>query len=356
MWRFSGEIPLLSRILTNLKEPKSNFSQIPGISGDCQARISRSHAPMPSLDIVLVNWNAGRRLQRCISSIELAQQESFHIDRVIVVDNASSDGSEEGLQSAGLPLVVIPNETNRGFAAACNQGAEGSNADYLLFLNPDVVLEPCALGESVAFMQQPENARVGICGIQLLDATGSIARSCARIPRAGHFFAMATGLERIAPSRFPGALMEEWDHQASRAVEHVIGAFFLVRRSLFASLGGFDERFFVYLEDIDFSCRARQSGWNSYYLANVRAEHSGGGCSEQVKATRLFYSLRSRILYAYKHLSVMSATGVLLLTIFVEPVVRLGRALFRGSFTELAEVSDGYWKLWKCAAQGMRQS
>jgi N-acetylglucosaminyl-diphospho-decaprenol L-rhamnosyltransferase len=310
---------------------------------------------MPSLDIVIVNWNAGKRLQRCISSIATAQRESFNINRVVVVDNASSDGSLEGLQPVGLPLVVIANPANRGFAAACNQGAGESTADYLLFLNPDVVLEPCALEESVTLMQQPENARIGICGIQLINSTGEVARSCARIPRAAHFFAMATGLERIAQSRFPGALMEEWDHRSSCMVEHVIGAFFWVRRSLFSSLGGFDERFFVYLEDIDFSCRARQAGWNSYYLATVRAEHSGGGCSEHVKATRLFYALRSRILYAYKHLPATSATVVLLLTIVVEPVVRLGRALFRGSFAELAEVSDGYWKLWKCAAQGMRQ-
>jgi|SRR5579863_1232744 len=311
---------------------------------------------MPSLDIVIVNWNAGKQLQRCLSSIAAAQRQSFCVDRVIIVDNASSDGSLDRLQPAGLPLIVIANQANRGFAVACNQGAAGSTADYLLFLNPDVVLEPSALEESVVFMQQPENARVGICGIQLLNSTGEIARGCARFPSPAHFFAMATGLERIAPNRFPGAVMKEWDHQVSRKVDHVIGAFFMVRCNLFASLSGFDERFFVYLEDIDFSYRAWQSGWNSYYLATVRAEHSGGGCSEQVKATRLFYSLRSRIQYAYKHLSVTSATAVLLLTIFIEPVVRFGHALLRGSFAELAEVSDGYWKLWKCAAQGMRQS
>jgi N-acetylglucosaminyl-diphospho-decaprenol L-rhamnosyltransferase len=310
---------------------------------------------MPSLDIVIVNWNAGQQLQCCISSIAAGQRESFRIDRVVVVDNASSDGSLKGLQSVGVPLGVIPNATNRGFAAACNQGAAGSAADYLLFLNPDVVLEPCALEGSLAFMQQPKNARVGICGIQLCHSNGEIARGCARFPRAAHFFAMATGLERVAPSRFPGARMEEWDHQNSRTVDHVIGAFFLVRRELFTNLHGFDERFFVYLEDVDFSYRAWRSGWSSYYLATVRAEHNGGGCSQQVRAARLFYSLRSRILYAYKHLSVMSATGVMFLTAFVEPIVRLGRALFRGSFAELAEISDGYWKLWKCAAQGRRQ-
>jgi GT2 family glycosyltransferase len=301
---------------------------------------------MPSLDIVIVNWNAGHQLQRCISSIATARQESFCINRVIVVDNASSDGSIGRLQSAGLPLVVVSNLTNCGFAVGCNQGAEGSVAEYLLFLNPDVVPEPGSLEDPLAFMQQPENAKVGICGIQLLTSDEQIARSCARFPKARHLLAIAAGLDRIAPKCFPGAILEEWDHRESRSVDHVIGAFFLVRRSLFVSLGGFDERFFVYLEDLDFSYRAWQSGWSSYYLATVRASHIGGGCSRQVIATRLFYSLRSRILYAYKHLSVMGATAVLLVTAFVEPVIRLGYALIHGSFSEAAEVSDGYWKLW----------
>jgi N-acetylglucosaminyl-diphospho-decaprenol L-rhamnosyltransferase len=301
---------------------------------------------MPSLDIIIVNWNAGQQLQRCISSIATAQQESFCINRVVVVDNGSSDGSMERLQSAGLPLIVISNLANSGFAVACNQGAGNSTAEYLLFLNPDVVPELGSMEAPMQFMQQPENVKVGICGIQLLNSDGEIAHSCARFPKTRHFLAMAIGLDRIAPKYFPGATLEEWDHRTSRNVDHVIGAFFLVRRSLFVSLGGFDERFFVYLEDLDFSCRAWESGWSSYYLANTQASHVGGGCSEQAKASRLFYSLRSRILYAYKHLSTMRATAVLLVTAFVEPLIRLGYALIRGSFVEVAEVSDGYWKLW----------
>jgi GT2 family glycosyltransferase len=254
----------------------------------------------------------------------------------------------------GLPLVVILNKTNRGFAAACNQGVEGSGADYLLFLNPDVTLEPNSLEEPAAFMHRPENAQVGICGIQLLNSTGEIARSCARFPRARHFVAMATGLDRVAPGRFQGALMTEWDHGESRIVDHVIGAFFLVRRTVFEFLGGFDERFFVYLEDLDFSYRSRQAGWNSFYLSAVRAEHGGGGCSEQVKAVRLFYSLRSRILYAWKHFPAIRAAAVFLSTAFVEPVIRFGRALFRGSSAEMAEVYSGYCQLWKFATLGKK--
>jgi N-acetylglucosaminyl-diphospho-decaprenol L-rhamnosyltransferase len=310
---------------------------------------------MPSLDVVIVNWNAGEKLQCCISSIATTRQESFRINRIVVVDNASSDGSIERLQTEALASVIISNPTNRGFAAACNQGAGGSTADYLLFLNPDVVPEPGSLEVPTAFMQRLENAHIGICGIQLLKSNGEIARSCARFPKTRHLLAMAIGLDRLSPGCFPGAALEAWDHQESRAVDHVIGAFFLVRRSLFVSLGGFDERFFVYLEDLDFSYRAMQSGWSSYYLATVRASHIGGGCSEQVKAARLAYSLRSRILYAYKHLSPMSAIAVLLVTTFVEPVIRLSRAVVRGSFAEIAEVSDGYWRLWKNATPSARR-
>ena len=105
--------------------------------------------------------------------------------------------------------------------------------------------------------------------------------------------------------------MREWNHEESREVDQVMGAFFLVRQKLFEEWGGFDERFFVYLEDVDFSSRARRVGWRSFYMAGVKAYHKGGGTSEQIKSTRLFYSLRSRILYSYKHFSCASATALL---------------------------------------------
>jgi GT2 family glycosyltransferase len=126
-----------------------------------------------------------------------------------------------------------------------------------------------------------------------------------------------------------------------------MGAFFLVRRALFERLLGFDERYFVYYEDLDFSFRALQGGWSSYFLSTARAVHRGGGCSEHVKAARLFYSLRSRILYAYKHFPSANATGVLLATLLFEPVARLGRAVIRGSVAEIVETGQGYWSFCK---------
>ena len=95
---------------------------------------------VPSLDIVIVNWNAGDQLQRCLATIP-ANPDGYALSRVVVVDNASTDQSLAGLNMPGLPLKVIRNAENRGFGAACNQGAVDSHADYLLFLNPDTLLE-----------------------------------------------------------------------------------------------------------------------------------------------------------------------------------------------------------------------
>jgi GT2 family glycosyltransferase len=141
--------------------------------------------------------------------------------------------------------------------------------------------------------------------------------------------------------------MAEWDHKQTRPVDHVIGAFFLVRRELFEALEGFDERFFVYLEDLDFSYRAYQSGWRSVYLGDVQAFHAGGGTSNQIKARRLFYSLRSRLLYSFKHFSWIGASAVLIATLLVEPLSRSVLALLRRSWPGLKETWAAYGMLWQ---------
>jgi hypothetical protein len=139
--------------------------------------------------------------------------------------------------------------------------------------------------------------------------------------------------------------MLDWNHAESCRVDQVMGAFFLIRRDLFESLGGFDERFFVYFEEVDLSFRAHEAGATSYYLANCQAFHKGGGSSEQVKAKRLFYSLRSRILYGYKHFGILSGTAVLLATLLFEPFTRLLLALCRGSMQSITATVEAYWFL-----------
>ena len=302
---------------------------------------------MPTLSIVIVNWNSGRQLASCLASVPPAVTPALRLDRVIVVDNASTDGSADHLPGAGLPLRIERNEVNRGFAAACNQGAALTAAEYLLFLNPDVRLFPEALQVPIAYLEHAEHAQVGICGIQLVDEQQRVAPSCARFPSPGNFLAAMVGLDRLLPGRCSPHYLAEREHQASADVDQVMGAFFLVRAALFRALNGFDERFFVYYEEVDFSLRAHEAGWKSRYLAEVRAFHRGEGTTDQIRGRRLFLSLRSRLLYCFKHFGTSAATAVLVGTLFVEPVTRSLLALRRRGWLGVRETVTGSLALWR---------
>ena len=301
----------------------------------------------PGLDVVVVNWNAGNLLRQCVCSIAAAKVADLEIGCVVVVDNASVDGSAERLECEALDLRLIRNEFNRGFAAACNQGAGVCRSDYILFLNPDTRLYGDSLIRPLRFMDEPANRRVGICGVQLVDEYGRVARTCSRFPSLASYVWEMTGLDRLLPTRIQGHFMREWDHGESRDVDQVMGAFFLVRRDLFVRLSGFDERFFVYFEEVDFSLRARACGMRSHYLAQTQVYHKGCGTTEQIRAKRLFYSLRSRLLYGYKHFDRLRAHLLLLVTLVPEAVSRLLLAGCRRSGAQMWETVHGYALLWR---------
>ena len=300
---------------------------------------------MVSLDIIIVNWNAGRQLWECLESIVTANRQGFELRRVVVVDNASADGSVEGLDGLPLPLIIIQNAKNRGFGAACNQGGIGSEADYLLFLNPDIRLFPDSLWKPINFMQQPGHEHIGICGVRHMDQSGRMNTSCARFPTLKLMFGEMTGLYMLFPKVFPRHFLAENECTRSIEVDQVIGAFFLVRKSVFDSLNGFDERFFVYFEEVDFSLRAKQKGFTSYYLSDVSTFHKGGGTTEQVKLLRLFYSLRSKILYGLKNYNFSEALSLIFLTFSIELIARILRSMIKLSLPSFYETIGAYSKL-----------
>jgi N-acetylglucosaminyl-diphospho-decaprenol L-rhamnosyltransferase len=303
-----------------------------------------------SLDIVIVNWNAGAQLQRCLDSISTASLNGAELLRVVIVDNASSDGSAERIQPGSVPLFMIRNTINRGFAAACNQGARDSQAAYLLFLNPDIVLTNESLAAPVRFMESERNSKVAVCGVQLLNGRGQIVPSCSRFPTPQHFYSQIFGLTHLFPDWFQESLMRDWNHRETRPVDIVMGAFLLVRQEIFATLQGFDEDFFVYYEEVDFLCEVHRAGWRSYYLVTAQAYHNGGGCSNQAKAARLFYSLRSRIIYCCKHFGWAHAAGVVLATCLIEPFSRMAYATARDGMREIGDTLRAYAMLLKWLA------
>lgn len=291
------------------------------------------------LSIVIVNWNGAALLKRCIDSLRWADEIPHE---VLVVDNGSTDASLAACEDRD-GVVVIRNGRNLGFGAACNIGARAAQGTVLLFLNPDCEIGP---GSIERCMNELSHSGVGACGIALTDALGNVARSCHRFPTFASFVRRILGLH-ILWRRFGDGAMTDWDHGQDADVDHVIGAFYVIRRELFARLGGFDERFFVYLEDLDLSWRIRQSGLRIRFLATPKSFHLGGGLSENIKARRLFYATRSRILYAYKHFQRSDAHLHLALTLLVEPVTRSVQALGRLSVSGLAEGLHGFTMLWR---------
>lgn len=300
----------------------------------------------PVIDVVIVNWNSGDLLRACVRSLGRAAREAGLEVHVFVVDNASHDGSAEQLAIDG-PLTVIKNDDNRGFGRACNQGAAAGHAEYLLFLNPDTEVQADALLQPWQFLRSPARARHAVCGIQLRDESGDISRSCARFPTVFHLFCTSLGLAQVLP-RWPlGIAMTDWDHASSRDVDHVIGAFYLIRRAVFDRLGGFDERYFVYLEDLDLSLRVAGAGYRSHYLTTASAQHIGGGTSRQVKARRLFYSIDSRLTYIKRHFGPLAYVVLFPVILFVEPTMRSLAAVLRLEIVRIREVLGAYRLLWR---------
>jgi N-acetylglucosaminyl-diphospho-decaprenol L-rhamnosyltransferase len=301
------------------------------------------------LDIIIVNWNSGEHLFRCINSIGSARKDNFNLNRIVIIDNASVDDSLKQINYDILSIKLVRNPFNIGFAKACNQGAKYGDSEYILFLNPDVRLYEDSLDKPIEFMEREENKSIGIVGIQLVDDKGEVAKSCAKFPTFWMFLTKILGLHHLfPPGLFPIYYMYENDFSHSQFVDQVSGAFFLVRKSLFKELGGFDERFFVYFEDLDFSLMARKIGYMSYYLASVKAYHKGGGTTEQAKGITLFYYLKSEILYYYKHFNLFLASTLTFLTLIVELVTRvIFSFIYKHSIYKTKDVLRAYFLLWR---------
>jgi GT2 family glycosyltransferase len=300
----------------------------------------------PSIHVVIVNWNSGPQLRDCLNSFAAVAGDDVTLARVTVVDNASTDGSCEELAA---PVTLVRNDVNLGFAVACNQGAAGSDADFLLFLNPDTRLMPGSLELPARYLASPHHETVGIVGIQLVDAEGRVARNTARAPTARTMIGNSLGLDRVLPAWFPPHFVTEWTHDETRTVDQVMGAFLFVRRGVFQQLGGFDERFFVYYEDLDFAQRARARGWSSVYLAGAQAFHRGQGTTHAATERRTFYFCRSKLLYARKFLSRGGALAVLATTLVLEPIARMVAAPRAAAGTLRA-----FARLWKALPEILR--
>jgi len=244
------------------------------------------------LSVVIVNWNTESLLRDCLRSVyDTAKGITFE---VIVVDNASSDGSVAMLKVEFPQVRRIENYENRGFAAANNQAFRVMTGRYALLLNSDTVLTEGAVHELYAFMEEHPEA-VMACG-QLLNADGSKQNSIAAFPTLLSLLVNMPLLEILFPARYPGK-RQEYRHPIE--VDSGIGACLIVRKSAIDGVGGLDERYFFFFEETDWARTMREAGWKIYHVPTARIYHfQGKSVGADVRSRIHFY--RSRYLYFLK--------------------------------------------------------
>lgn len=280
---------------------------------------------MRTLDVVLVNRNSGLLLEQCLESIHKSVLTDTLLRSVAVVDNASSDGSAKQLHCL-LPITVYKEKSNKGFSAACNFAARRGCADYLLFINPDVVIYPYTLESSIDALSRNENA--GALGIHFTDRGHKMQNSRMLFPKPHHFFVRSLGLNKLSPVHFPSYF--SCDQSKSGMADCVLGAFLLVKRPAYEAVGGFDESFFLYFEEIDFVKRLKTVGYTCIYRADILAQHIGS-CGEGANVPfRIEQSIRSRLYYAKRYFSPAGYRLLRLFTLSIEPLIRAAYALLQG--------------------------
>ncbi len=301
----------------------------------------------PRLDVIIVNWNTQAYLERCLAALFADRHTAEMV--VWVVDNGSSDGSTEMVRRQFPEVRLIANRENAGFVKANNQVYGVSTGEYLLLLNSDAFVQPGCIQMLLDVMEQFPGT--GAAGARLLNEDGSLQRSCYSFPTLATELWQTLWLDRLFPrSRVFGKYrMTYWAMDDYRVVDVVMGACMLVRRSALEGESLFDERFFMYSEEVDLCYRLHKKGWAVRYVPDARAVHIWGGSSQKVKAETLLRLYRSRVQFFRKHYGEIPAAlykGLLWVNSFTRWVSgRLVSALTHSQ--NLREKSQGYGQLFR---------
>jgi len=269
----------------------------------------------PAVSVVIVNWNTREILRDCLRTVyEQTREVEFE---VIVVDNASADGSADMVRTAFPRALLLANSTNRGFAAANNQGLEVAKGRYVLLLNSDTLVLDGAIDQTVRFADAHPEAAATACRVLNRDRTWQ--PTCFLFPSAFNLLLAALYLNKLFPrNRICGReRMTWWDGQDTRAVDVVTGCFILVRREAIEQVGVLDETYFMYGEEADWCYRFRKAGWKVLFTPTARIVHLGGASSAQLKGPMCLQLRASILLFLRKHRGLTSyVAGCLFVSLF----------------------------------------
>lgn len=227
------------------------------------------------LSIVIVNWNSWHVLYNCVKSIEKYAGNILY--EIIIVDNYSTDNSNEKIKMNFPDVILIENNVNIGFPSANNQGFKIARGKYLLALNPDTLIKENTLRKSIEFLEN--DSTIGCLGVKTLKGNGEVLMSCARsFPTLWSTFCHILYVDTIFKKwKFHNSSeMAYWDHNNNCDVDLLHGGFMMFPIELYRKIGGFDERIPMFYEDIEFCCRVKKFGYRNFYLSEFEIVHLVG--------------------------------------------------------------------------------
>ncbi|MEX0650072.1 MAG: glycosyltransferase family 2 protein [Candidatus Andersenbacteria bacterium] len=269
---------------------------------------------MKGLSVIIVNWNTGSLLKRCLESLSALPEKDL-ITQVVVVDNASTDDSVEQakVDTYGIPVEWKQLKTNAGFAKANNVGidwtlhAHGMD-QHILLLNPDTEVQPAALLTMLNVLDR--HGDVGIVGPKLFEPGGKFQASVHSFPTLGTLITVYLKLHSL----FPNSMKGQAGISTETVVDEVKGAAYLIRDETMDAVGPLDERYWIWFEEVDYCKRAQQAGWKTMYTPNAAVLHYGGVSFNQlVGLRRSLPFLVSGYRYANKHLGIIAGAVLTLL-------------------------------------------
>jgi hypothetical protein len=273
------------------------------------------------LSIIIVNYNVKEFLQNLIHSIEKASTNLTK--EIIIIDNASDDGSVEFIKEKFPQIKLIANQTNLGFGKANNIGLKQAAGKYILLINPDTLVAEDTFEKMIKFFESNKN--VGLAGCKILNPDGSLQLACRRsFPGPWTSFTKVTGLSTLFPKSkiFARYNLTYLDENKSYEVDAISGSFMMMRKEVYEKVGGFDEQFFMYGEDLDLCYRIQKAGYKVFYVHSTQIIHYKGESTKRssIDETKVFYSAMH--LFVKKHLSTSFLVGLILRSaIFVRSIL-----------------------------------
>ena len=278
------------------------------------------------VSIIIVNWNTRELLADCIQSIYASPPEGKY--DIWVVDNFSSDGSSAMIRENYPSIKLIENDKNLGFARANNQALRRSQGEYVLLLNPDTVVKSNAISKLIHFLDN--NPDAGIAGPRLINPDGTLQISAFPFPTLFREFWRMFHLDSVyCLSNYP---MNNWNQDQARDVDTLLGACMLIRRDAINQSGLFDEKYFIYSEEVDLCIRLNRSGWRLYWVPRAVVVHHGGKSTQQVSEEMFLRLYEGKVLLFRKHHSKLS--------VFVYKLILFAATLTRLVLTPIALVEE----------------